>query len=82
MRGGGGDAAAEEKRHPTLSDRRGHIERMAETLFFFSEELKEAQEKKDEDEEFLGQVDSMKRVLDKLSQKMENLKLLMPPAEE
>ncbi|KAK7978350.1 hypothetical protein PG996_004394 [Apiospora saccharicola] len=63
------------------SARRGHIERMAETLFFFSEELKEAQDEQDEDEEFLSQVDSMKRVLDKLSQKMENLKLLAPAEE-
>ncbi|KAK8134743.1 hypothetical protein PG984_006755 [Apiospora sp. TS-2023a] len=63
------------------SARRGHIERMAETLFFFSEELKEAQDEQDEDEEFLSQVDSMKRVLDKLSQKMDNLKLLAPAEE-
>ena len=76
----GGESVAGGRRN-AKSRRRGHIDRMAETLFYFSEELKEAQDESDEDEEFLSQVDSMKRVLDKLSQKMDNLKRLVPAEE-
>ncbi|KAK8037085.1 hypothetical protein PG991_001399 [Apiospora marii] len=81
IRDGGEAVAVAVKGRNAKSRRRGHIDRMSETLLFFEEELKEAQEESDEDEEFLGQVDAMKRVLDKLSQKMENLKLLATPKE-
>ncbi|KAK6844649.1 hypothetical protein PG995_014759 [Apiospora arundinis] len=73
--GGGGGRGSSTKK----SARQGHIERMEETLCDFGEELKEAQEESDESEEYETEIDSMKRLYDKLVQKLEKLKLL-PPA--
>ncbi|KAK8025194.1 hypothetical protein PG990_003017 [Apiospora arundinis] len=74
LRGGGGRGSSTKK-----SARQGHIERMEETLTDFGEELAEALQESNESEEYETEVDSMKRLYDKLAQKLERLKLL-PPA--
>ncbi|KAK7980154.1 hypothetical protein PG989_012611 [Apiospora arundinis] len=74
LRGGGGRGSSTKK-----SARQGHIERMEETLTDFGEELAEALQESNESEEYETEIDSMKRLYDKLAQKLERLKLL-PPA--
>ncbi|KAK8039719.1 hypothetical protein PG993_008130 [Apiospora rasikravindrae] len=65
----------------TKSARDGHLERMAETLESFGEEVLEAQQAPDESEEWESEIDSMRRLFVKMVQKLEKLELL-PPAEE
>ncbi|KAK8093851.1 hypothetical protein PG997_000536 [Apiospora hydei] len=83
LRGGGargrGRAASEDG--DTHTARRGHLQRMAETLADFGEEVFEAQQAPHESEEWESEIDSLRRLYDKMLQKLERLELL-PPAEE
>ncbi|KAK8086283.1 hypothetical protein PG994_001257 [Apiospora phragmitis] len=81
MGGGRSGGGGERRRRRTKSARQGHLERMAETLADFGDELIEAQQEPDEDEEFENQIDSMRRLYDRMVQKMDSLKLLPPPEE-